>query len=44
MHCVCNLYIKIGTWGYHTGADEDAVLWDAGYTILTAKQLQWEMA
>jgi hypothetical protein len=44
MHSVHNLYIKIGIWGYRSGADEDSVLWDAGYGTLTGKQLQREMA
>jgi hypothetical protein len=45
MHSVVhNLYIKIGMWGYHSGADEDSVLWDAGYSTLTGKQVQWEMS
>jgi len=44
MHSACNSYVKIGIWGYRSGADEDSVLWDAGYSILNVKQLQWEMA
>jgi hypothetical protein len=44
MHSVRNSYIKIAIWGYHSGADKDSVLWDAGYSTLTGMQLQWEMA